>query len=113
VDFIAVRSRSRDDWEYRPPAGLFLLTDFALWHNHAYAAESTDLERIDNSRQAGPSGVLGGSLTSIGGDIWGCYLHAVDAVVVTPTGGRTFNVDFVSSEGAVVDLGLFSWRAPE
>jgi hypothetical protein len=113
VEFVPIRSRTLDDWEYRPPAGLFLLTDFALWHNHAHGADSTELEQVDNSSQAGPSGTLGCSLTGIGGDLWGCYLHTVDAVVITPTGGRTFNVDFVSSEGAVVDLGLYSWSAPE
>ena len=111
IEFVPVRSRVRSDHEYRPPAGLYALGDFALWHNHVRNEGVTDLAEVDNSSRAGPSGVLGGSLAGIGGDVWMCYLWTVDGVVITPTGGNTLNVDFVSSEGAVLDLGVYFWRA--
>jgi hypothetical protein len=112
LEFIPVRSRTPDDYEYRPPPGLYPLCDFALWHCHVHGPEKADLTEIDNSSRAGPSGVLGESLTSLGGDVWTCYLLTVDGLVITPTANNTLNVDFVSSEGAVLDLGVYAWGNP-
>ncbi len=95
------------DHEYRPPAELYSSGCVAIWHNHATAEESANPFDVDNSPLAGPSGTLRGSLVQVGGDMWQCYIHGIDAVIVTPVGRGDFNLDFVSSEGIVIDLGIY------
>jgi len=41
--------------------------------------------------------------------MWQCDIQGIDAVVVTPIGGGNFNLDFVNSEGIVLDLGVYSY----
>jgi hypothetical protein len=104
-----IPSENLGDYEYRPPTELLHSASLALWHNHAAAEKSTDPLDMDNSARAGPSGTLRGSLVQVGGDMWQCYIHGVDAVIVTPVGRGKYNVDFVSSDGIVLDLGLYSY----
>jgi hypothetical protein len=40
--------------------------------------------------------------------MWQCYIQGIDALIVTPVGGGAFNLDFVTSEGIVLDLGVYS-----
>ena len=97
------------DHEYIPPPVLYSSGCLAIWHNHAATEEPADPFAVDNSFKAGPSGSLRGSLVQAGGDIWQCYIHGIDGVIVTPVGGGNFNLDFVNSEGIVLDLGVYSY----
>ncbi len=101
---------SLGDHDYKPPAELYSSGCLAIWHNHAATTEEpANPFSVDNSPQAGPSGTLRGSLAQVGGDMWQCYIHGIDAAIVTPVGGGCFNLDFVNSEGIVLDLGVYSY----
>lgn len=104
-----IPSQGSGDYEYRPPSQLLSSSCVAIWHNHAATDEVTNPQDANNSPQAGPSGTLRGSLNQVGGDMWQCYIHGIDGVVITPVGGGNFNLDFVNSEGIVLDLGVYTY----
>jgi hypothetical protein len=97
------------DYEYVPSPELLNSGCVVIWHNHAASAVPNNILDVDNSSRAGPSGTLRGSLVQVGGDMWQCYIQGIDAVIVTPVGGGNFNLDFVNSEGIVLDLGVYPY----
>ncbi len=106
-----ITSSSSSDSGYIPEGDVINPNHMAMWHNHAAYDFSVPLSEVDNSNIAGPSGKLSGSLlSSLGGDLWEYFINGIDGIVITPTGNRTFNLDFATSEGIVVDLGIFSYE---
>jgi hypothetical protein len=104
---LEIPSASGGDHDFVLPPELFTAGALAFWHNHAFDDLGLPLEELDNSGAMMPSGSLTGSLATVWGDRWAGYIRGIDGLVFTPTGGSTFAVVYVTSDGVTIYLGKY------
>jgi hypothetical protein len=107
IRLLEVPSASEGDHDFVLPPELFTAGALAFWHNHAFNDLGVPWEELDNSGSMMPSGSLSGSLATVWGDKWAGYIRGIDGLVFTPTGGRTFAVVYVTSDGVTIYLGRY------